>query len=173
MGGGEGLLPMEEMLAALQKEHLAGLRLVAITGHNEKLAQKLRQRFASENNSGSANAADTACPIEIYGFRQDVPQLLAAADMIITKAGGLTCAEVLAAGLDLLIYKPLPGQEQGNAAFLEKNYHAQVCVNLEHLVQAVSKLACDSKRAQEKKPLGNAFAAEQIVDYVLQKISSK
>ena len=37
---------MEEMIAALEKEHLAGLRLVAITGHNEKLAQKLRQRFA-------------------------------------------------------------------------------------------------------------------------------
>ena len=173
MGGGEGLLPMEEMIAALEKEHLAGLRLVAITGHNEKLAQKLRQRFASENNSGSAKATDTACPIEIYGFRQDVPQLLAAADMIVTKAGGLTCAEVLASGLDLLIYKPLPGQEQGNAAFLEKNYHAQICVNLEHLVQAIAKLACDSKPAPGKKPLGNALAAEQIVDYVLRKIRSK
>lgn len=173
MGGGEGLLPMEEMLAALQKKHLAGLRLVAITGHNEKLAQNLRQRFASEDNSDSAKAADTACPIEIYGFRQDVPQLLAAADMIITKAGGLTCSEVLASGLDLLIYKPLPGQEQGNAAFLEKNYHAQICVNLEHLVQAIAKLACDSKHAPGKKPLGNALAAEQIVDYVLRKTRSK
>ena len=93
--------------------------------------------------------------------------------MIVTKAGGLTCAEVLASGLDLLIYKPLPGQEQGNAAFLEKNYHAQIFVNLENLVQAIAKLACDSKPVPGKKPLGNALAAEQIVDYVLRKIRSK
>ena len=45
MGGGEGLLPMEEILLALQKKSIAGLRLVAITGNNAKLEQKLRERF--------------------------------------------------------------------------------------------------------------------------------
>ena len=63
-----------------------------------------------------------------------MPQMLAAADMIITKAGGLTCAEVLASGLKLLIYKPLPGQEQGNASFLQNHYGAQVCQNTAELV---------------------------------------
>ena len=163
MGGGEGLLPMEEILLALQKKSIAGLRLVAITGNNAKLEQRLREQ----------NVAGSATPIEIYGFRQDVPQLLAGADMIITKAGGLTCAEVLATGLELFIYKPLPGQERGNAAFLEQYYQAKVCDGLEQLVHAVAAASCQKGAKQGKKPLGNRLAAMQIAEFVLEKIKSK
>ena len=60
MGGGEGLLPMEEMLAALETAHIQGLRLVAITGHNEKLAQRLRQRFAGHTTRSGSGANPNA-----------------------------------------------------------------------------------------------------------------
>ena len=114
-----------------------------------------------------------ACPIEIYGFRQDVPRMLAGADMIITKAGGLTCAEVLAYGLELLIYKPLPGQEQGNAAFLQKHYGASVCQSLDELVLAVQGLASKERNLQSQKSLGNPLAAEQISAFVLARLRAK
>lgn len=173
MGGGEGLLPMEEILLALQKKSIAGLRLVAITGNNAKLEQKLRERFAVAAGAAEQDVSGSATPIEIYGFRQDVPQLLAGADMIITKAGGLTCAEVLATGLELFIYKPLPGQERGNAAFLEQYYQAKVCDGLEQLVHAVVAASCQKRAKQGKKPLGNRLAAMQIAEFVLEKIKSK
>ena len=173
MGGGEGLLPMEEILLALQKKSIAGLRLVAITGNNAKLEQKLCERFGVAAGAREQNVSGSATPIEIYGFRQDVPQLLAGADMIITKAGGLTCAEVLATGLELFIYKPLPGQERGNAAFLEQYYQAKVCDGLEQLVHAVAAASCKKGSKQEKKPLGNRLAAMQIAEFVLEKIKSK
>lgn len=173
MGGGEGLLPMEELLLALQKKSIAGLRLVAITGNNAKLEQRLRERFAVAAGAAEQNVAFSATPIEIYGFRQDVPRLLAGADMIITKAGGLTCAEVLATGLELFIYKPLPGQERGNAAFLEQYYQAKVCDGLEQLVHAVAAASCQKGAKRGKKPLGNRLAAMQIAEFVLEKIKSK
>ena len=173
MGGGEGLLPMEEILLALQKKSIAGLRLVAITGNNAKLEQRLRERFAVAAGAAEQDVVGSATPIEIYGFRQDVPQLLAGADMIITKAGGLTCAEVLATGLELFIYKPLPGQERGNAAFLEQYYQAKVCDGLEQLVHAVVAASCQKRAKQGKKPLGNRLAAMQIAEFVLEKIKSK
>ena len=173
MGGGEGLLPMEEILLALQKKSIAGLRLVAITGNNAKLEQRLRERFAVAAGAAEQDVAGSATPIEIYGFRQDVPQLLAGADMIITKAGGLTCAEVLATGLELFIYKPLPGQERGNAAFLEQYYQAKVCDGLEQLVQAVATASSKKEAKRGKKPLGNRIAAMQIAEFVLEKIKSK
>ena len=173
MGGGEGLLPMEEILLALQKKSIAGLRLVAITGNNAKLEQKLRERFGVAAGAPERDVAGSATPIEIYGFRQDVPQLLAGADMIITKAGGLTCAEVLATGLELFIYKPLPGQERGNAAFLEQYYQANVCDGLEQLVHAVAAASCQKGAKRGKKPLGNRLAAMQIAEFVLEKIKSK
>ena len=167
MGGGEGLLPMEEMLAALTAAHIDKLRLVAITGHNEKLAHKLQQRFAGHTTKSSSEAN----PVEVYGFRQDVPQMLAGADMIITKAGGLTCAEVLASGLELLLYKPLPGQEQGNANFLQAYYGASVCQSLAALVAAVERVANAERPVEPQKPQGNPLAAEQICTFVLQKLA--
>ena len=167
MGGGEGLLPMEEILAALTAAHIDKLRLVAITGHNEKLAHKLQQRFVGHTTKSGSEAN----PVEVYGFRQDVPQMLAGADMIITKAGGLTCAEVLASGLELLLYKPLPGQEQGNANFLQAHYGASVCQSLAALVAAVERVANAERPVEPKKPQGNPLAAEQICTFVLQKLA--
>lgn len=99
--------------------------------------------------------------------------MLAGADMIITKAGGLTCAEVLAYGLELLIYKPLPGQEQGNAAFLQKHYGASVCQSLDELVLAVQGLASKERNLQSQKSLGNPLAAEQISAFVLARLRAK
>ena len=167
MGGGEGLLPMEEILAALTAAHIDKLRLVAITGHNEKLAHKLQQRFVGHTTKSGSEAN----PVEVYGFRQDVPQMLAGADMIITKAGGLTCAEVLASGLELLLYKPLPGQEQGNANFLQAHYGASVCQSLAALVAAVERVANAERPVEPQKPQGNPLAAEQICTFVLQKLA--
>ncbi|MBS1360842.1 MAG: hypothetical protein HPZ77_01780 [Acidaminococcaceae bacterium] len=156
MGGGEGLLPMAEIIAALQRAALKNLRVVAVTGHNEALAAQLQAKYGA-----------TA---EIYGFREDVPQLMAGADMIITKAGGLTSAEVLASGLDLLIYKPLPGQEEGNAAFLQQYCGALVARSTDELVQHIKNSTLSPREAAACSEHAHPLAAQQIVDYVMQRL---
>ena len=107
---------------------------------------------------------------EIYGFREDVPQLMAGADMIITKAGGLTSAEVLASGLDLLIYKPLPGQEEGNAAFLQQYCGALVARSTDELVQHIKNSTVSPREAATCGEHAHPLAAQQIVDYVMQRL---
>ncbi len=57
--------------------------------------------------------------IHRLGFTADFPELLAASDLVVGKAGGLTVAEALALGVPLLVYRPIPGQEEGNAHYLE------------------------------------------------------
>ena len=156
MGGGEGLLPMAEIITALQRAALKNLRVVAVTGHNEALAAQLQAKYGA-----------TA---EIYGFREDVPQLMAGADMIITKAGGLTSAEVLASGLDLLIYKPLPGQEEGNAAFLQQYCGALVARSTDELVQHIKSTTASQREAAACGEHAHPLAAQQIVDYVMQRL---
>lgn len=156
MGGGEGLLPMAEIITALQRAALKNLRVVAVTGHNEALAAQLQAKYGA-----------TA---EIYGFREDVPQLMAGADMIITKAGGLTSAEVLASGLDLLIYKPLPGQEEGNAAFLQQYCGALVARSTDELVQHIKNSTVSPREAAACSEHAHPLAAQQIVDYVMQRL---
>ncbi len=50
-----------------------------------------------------------------------VPELMSISDLVITKPGGLTTTESLASGLPIIVINPIPGQEEENAEFLEKN----------------------------------------------------
>lgn len=161
MGGGEGLLPMENIVQSLMQEKIPQLKIVAITGRNTKLAALLQKNYANNDN------------IEIYGFREDIPAMMSAADMVITKAGGLTSAEVLASHVDFIIYKPLPGQEEGNADFLKRFYHAQVAKDVPSLIEAV-KLLCGGDSGKIAKPVyEKADAVEKICEYVIEKLNSK
>jgi UDP-N-acetylglucosamine:LPS N-acetylglucosamine transferase len=60
-------------------------------------------------------------PIKLYNWVDQMPQMLKAADFIITKAGGLIVSESLACGLPLILSEALPGQEAGNARYVVKN----------------------------------------------------
>ncbi|WP_415786250.1 glycosyltransferase, partial [Deinococcus saxicola] len=54
------------------------------------------------------------------GHTDDFPELLAASDLVVGKAGGLTVAEATALGVPQVIHAPIPGQEEYNAAYLER-----------------------------------------------------
>lgn len=60
-------------------------------------------------------------PVKIYNYCTEINRLMAAADLIITKAGGLITGESLAAGLPMLLTEILPGQEEGNAQLVEES----------------------------------------------------
>jgi 1,2-diacylglycerol 3-beta-galactosyltransferase len=57
-------------------------------------------------------------PAHVYGYVDDMASLMLAADFIVCKAGGLIVSEALAAGLPLLLVEAIPGQEEGNAAYV-------------------------------------------------------
>lgn len=54
----------------------------------------------------------------VYNFVSNMPQLMRAADLVISKAGGLVVTESLACGLPLMMIDVTPGQEEGNAAYV-------------------------------------------------------
>src|SRR5690606_5067476 len=54
----------------------------------------------------------------VVGFSTEVPLLMAAADLLVGKPGGLTTSEALAAGLPFAVVDPYPLQEEANANFL-------------------------------------------------------
>ena len=159
-GGGAGMLPMEELLQQLRHADLEMVHVVAVTGHNEPLRRKLTEREASFWNSRLA----------VLGFTDEMPQLMQAADIVITKAGGVSLAECLACGTEFVIYQPLPGQEQANAAFVQKEYAIKVAVNANELADRLRQAAAVSpsvriqSREQRRQAYGHADAAERIAD---------
>lgn len=159
MGGGEGLLPMEKLTAKLLEAKLLNTILVLITGNNKQLKTKLEQCFKAVPSS----------QLQIYGYREDVPQLLAAADVLISKAGAVTAAEALATGIDYIIYKPLPGQETGNAVFLHQHYGVKIAADEAELVRLVQEAPAADLGRKQKSSAGKSqkSAAQKICEYVL------
>ncbi|HEY5158203.1 MAG TPA: glycosyltransferase [Anaerolineales bacterium] len=105
VGGGEGMGPLGETAQAIDESGLDVI-LVIVTGRNSKLKAELED-LAWEN------------PTFIYGFVRDMPGFMQASDVIVTKAGPGTIAEALVAGLPIILYAKLPGQEDGNVDYVE------------------------------------------------------
>jgi 1,2-diacylglycerol 3-beta-galactosyltransferase len=107
MGGGEGNGRVFDIARALAQK-VPQAQLVIVAGRNRPLKEKL-DNVAWE------------IPTRIYGFVDNIPELMAAADLLITKAGPGTLSEAFAAGLPPLISSYIPGQEEGNVAYAQEH----------------------------------------------------
>ena len=102
-GGGFGRLEeATQTLLAMEEP----LQAVVVTGKEERLEGRLRQL-----------ASDRDARVKVFGYVDNVRQLMGAADFLVTKAGGLTLAEALSAELPVICFGSLPGQETRNERF--------------------------------------------------------
>ena len=107
--GGFGVGPIQDVLSAFVREPLRA-QLVVVTGNNEVLKDEATRK-----------ARELTMPVMVHGFASNIHELIGAADVVISKPGGLTSAEVLAMGRPLVIMDPIPGQEQRNGEYLLEN----------------------------------------------------
>jgi 1,2-diacylglycerol 3-beta-galactosyltransferase len=107
VGGGEGMGPLVETASAMDEAGIH-MNLVIVTGRNAELKDQLETRRWVN-------------PIHIYGFTQEMSDFMHAADVIVTKAGPGTIAEALAAGLPIILFAKLNGQEDGNVTYVENS----------------------------------------------------
>jgi processive 1,2-diacylglycerol beta-glucosyltransferase len=91
-------------LWALESPLPGRLQLLVVCGR----ARRVRARL-------QALAPSQAMPTRVFGFVEEMPELMAAADLVVSKAGGLTVAEALSRGLPMVLYHVIPGQERLNA----------------------------------------------------------
>ncbi|GAB7387698.1 glycosyltransferase [Bacillaceae bacterium] len=148
-GGGMGLGPIDEIFRSFDKLK-ASVQILAVTGHNAKLYAKLEK--------GSARVPH---PTRLFRYVNNMHELLYVADCLVSKPGGLTCAEALAAGTPLVIYKPIPGQETKNTRLLTGNRLAYEAQSLSDLLTTVDALLADPKElARLKRRLKEAGRPE-------------
>lgn len=86
------------------------------------------------------------------GWRDDVPELMAAADLLVHNAGGLSCTEAMVAGLPAVTYRPIPGHGRANAAVLDRSGLAPWLREPEELVAAVDRHAARLPRRRPPRP---------------------
>ena len=71
-------------------------------------------------NDGLRRQLQGVARVSPLGWRDDVADLMAAADLLVHNAGGLSLTEALVAGLPAVTYLPIPGHGRANAAVLER-----------------------------------------------------
>ncbi|MDO4711760.1 MAG: glycosyltransferase [Peptostreptococcaceae bacterium] len=102
MGGGLGLLP-RSIAFYRELNDLKEVKTTVVTAKNESLFKKLRGRF--EN-------------IEVLGYRQDIFSMMRQADLLLTKAGGISTFEAICTRTPLIVFRPFLEQETANAKLI-------------------------------------------------------
>ena len=163
--GGYGVGPVEQLvkdLLALQRPW----QIVAIAGKSEKTRKRLEElaKEAGKLPRGSPKL----CPV---GFTTEMDKYMAAADLMVGKAGGLTTSEALSRSLPMALIEPIPGQEERNAHHLLEAGAAIRCNNLPAAAWKIAALLDDSARLvrmrEAAKSLGRPGAAAAIAEDAL------
>ncbi len=146
--GSFGIGPIEKIVELLYKE----VQIAVVCARNQGLFLRLK----SKNYSN----------VKIYGFIDNIEELMAVSDIVIAKPGGLTISEILTMELTPIFIYPIPGQETNNIVVL-KNYgigELACCPN--SVFECVMKYKNDAEKLneikQKIKKIKQPFAAQEI-----------
>ncbi len=134
MAGGEGggkLLPTTLALARAKLQ----IHMVVVTGRNAALRTKLEEI-----------APQLETPMTVLGYTNDVPALMRAADLFVTKAGPGSIAEASVAEVPVVVYDFVPGQERGNLEYVRTNGIGVVALTTSDVVRSVSRIVHNQER---------------------------
>jgi processive 1,2-diacylglycerol beta-glucosyltransferase len=155
MAGGAGVGGLDELAARLLRLP-DEMQLVALAGRNEDLLRRL-QKLAK------------AHPGKLFplGFTTTVERVMTAADLVVTKPGGLSVSECLAKGRPMLLVSPIPGQEERNADYLLEAGAAIKAVDVATLEFKLARLLADRPRlramSEAARRISRPQAAAEVV----------
>jgi processive 1,2-diacylglycerol beta-glucosyltransferase len=132
------------------------IQAVVVCGHAPRLADRCR-----------AAAARSPHRFQVFGYVDNIAELMAVSDLLITKAGGVTVSEALAMHLPMLVYGSIPGQEERNTEFLVAHGAALAPGTPAEVHQALASLLAHPERLVEMRraaaALGRTDAARVVV----------
>ncbi len=158
LAGGFGLASVEKTRGVLA-ETAADVQFVTITGRNEKLHRRVSKVALAHPGK-----------IVPLGFVNNIHEYMAASDFVVTKSGGLTSSECLAMGLPMVVYNPIPGQEERNADYLLENGAAVRANSPAHLVFKVRRLLEHPERVDAMRKAALAIASPDAAETIARKV---
>lgn len=161
MGGGWGIMKQAAYVSDMLqwKERI---QFIFCLGNNVKLRNKML-----------ADPQFQHPHVHLFGYREDIDELMAMSDLLVTKPGGITCSEGLARGIPMLLYSPFPGQEERNCHYFVSKGYADVLNSidklanwLERLVHGCPSLAEHQAAMTLSQPTDLAEGLQPIVQFV-------
>lgn len=164
LSGGFGVGPAADLIRSL-KDLAVPCQLLVVAGANEKMKAE-----------AEAAAGGLSVPVQVFGFVNNIHELMDAADVVISKPGGLTTSEVLAKGKPMIIVDPIPGQEQRNAECLLEAGAAMRLFEVEDAPYKIQAALGDHGRLAQMRrnalALGRPRAAFDIVRDITQQVTA-
>jgi len=165
LAGGFGFGPVKQVHSAILDTRVP-MHVVTVAGRNPKVREQVEA---------------IPCPPRhlrtVLGFTREIDELMAAADVIVSKPGGLTSSEALARGTAMVIIDPIPGQESRNSDYLLENGAAIKANNLASLGLKLTKFLTDPGRLtaarEAARRLGKPRAAFDVAEHLLQLLPSR
>jgi processive 1,2-diacylglycerol beta-glucosyltransferase len=155
MAGGAGVGSLDELAARLLRAS-DELQLVALAGRNAELLARLKKLAKSHPRQ-----------LVPLGFTSTVERVMSAADLVVTKPGGLTVSECLAKHKPMLLVSPIPGQEERNADYLLEAGAALKAVDAATLEFKLGQLLADPSRlramGEAAHRTGRPHAARDVI----------
>jgi 1,2-diacylglycerol 3-beta-galactosyltransferase len=133
-------------------------QLIIVAGRNPALKLQLQ-------------LADWKIPVRIYGFTREIPVLMAASDILVTKAGPSTVAEALAMGLPMILSGYIPGQEDGNMKIVVHGKAGVYAPKPKQMAQTLREWLTPGSNtlgeyAQNARKMGRPEAAENVAGII-------
>ncbi len=156
LAGGFGMGPVGEILEQLDKVE-QNFETIVVAGRNEELRQELAVK-------------ERRHPTHVIGYANNMHELMAISDLMITKPGGLTSSEALAMSKPMVIINPIPGQEAANSDFLLEHGAATKVNRIEDIPFKLEQLLGKEKLAemsQAARGLGKPQAAAEVCRAVM------
>ena len=132
MGGGDGMGNLGEIARAVGFSGL-DIQMIVVAGRNKKLRQQLKE-------------IEWPLPVRIHGFTQEIPTLMNASDVLVSKAGPTTVAEALARELPTILSGFIPSQEEENVKYMTEAGAGILAEQTEHIVTVLGAWLADEGR---------------------------
>ena len=164
MGGGMGPTRMDEVARELADAKV-GAHLIAIAGKDDRARRRLESLRVKDRMS-----------LRVLGWTDDVPALMQAAAILVTKPGGLTMLEAASCSLPLVLFDPIPGAEFINAKRMVDAGTAVLTRGARETAAQVLSLLLDRKArdamAVNARRIARPQAREEIAELALQLAAS-
>jgi processive 1,2-diacylglycerol beta-glucosyltransferase len=165
LSGGDGVGRIEELHRALLEVE-EPMELVVVTAHNTAARKRLEAMPRPRRHR-----------VRILGYTTQMDELMTAADLVVSKPGGLTTSEALACSTPLVVVDPVPGQEERNSDFLleggagvKVNHMATLPFKVTALLRDPDRLAWMQSQARN---LARPYAAFEVVQRSLKLLAAR
>jgi len=164
MGGGMGPVPLDSVVASLERCNVP-MQVLVVAGRDRTVLHRLELL-----------RGHVAMDLHLFGWTENVPELMAASDLLVTKPGGLTTSEAMATGLPMILTHPIPGPEERHVRYLLQKglaLHAEALDDIprlaSHLLSAPDELSELRRRAREWSRPDAAHAVAQVALALLER----